>query len=129
LRHLWIQETGMDLTVDVLCCDEWMTTGAPEIRLRLRKDGSGYYDRKEPGKVIHEKLVYKLEGALRIKLARARGWTEVTATVRVGPGKPDDRFGQRELVLSKDPYASAIEDRPSGELVMQSDAGAGLPGA
>lgn len=119
----------MDLTLDDLCRDEWIATGAREIRLRLRKDGSGYYDRKESGRLIHEKLLFKLEGALRLKLAHARLWIDVEASVRPGPGKEGDRFGQRELVLSKDPYAAAIEDAPSAELILQSDAGASLPSA
>lgn len=119
----------MNLTLDDLCRDEWIASGAPEIRLRLRKDGTGYYDRKEPGRLIHEKLLYKLEGSLHLKLAHARGWVEVSAAVRPGPGKEGERFGQRELVLSQDPYAAAIEDRPSAELILQSDAGASLPSA
>ena len=119
----------MELTLEELCRDEWTNQGSPEIRLRFRKDGSGYYDRKEPGKVIHEKLAWRLEGALKLKLAHARTWTEVAASVRPGKGGQGERFGQRELVLSKDPYQSAIEDKPSGEVVLQSDAGASLPGA
>jgi hypothetical protein len=120
----------VDLNQDELCKDEWTNQGSPEIRLRFRKDGSGYYDRKEPGKVIHEKLTYRLEGAvLKLKLAHAQSWTEAAASVRPGKGGKEDRYGQRELVLAKDPYQSAIEDRPSPELVLQSDAGASLPGA
>ncbi len=117
----------MALTLDELCRDEWTNAAVPEIRLRLRKDGTGYYDRREPGKVLHEKLLFRLEEVLHLKLAHARGWIEVA--VRVEPGKvaAGERIGQRELMLSADPYAKAIEDRPSGELRLLSDAGAALP--
>ncbi|MBI5547117.1 MAG: hypothetical protein HY901_24820 [Deltaproteobacteria bacterium] len=117
----------MELTLEDLCRDEWCLPGSREIRMRFRKDGSGYYDRKVPGKLIHEKLLFKLEDVLAIKFARAREWTHLAASVRPGRGQPGERIGQRELVLEDDPYAKAVEDQPSGELVLQSDAGACLP--
>jgi hypothetical protein len=117
----------MPLTLEHLCRDEWTCAGPPEMRMRFRKDGSGYYDRKEPGKVIHEKMLFKVEGALKIKFAHARTWVEVEAAVRGGQAKAGERIGERELVLSQDPYAAAVEDRPSGERILLSDAGASLP--
>ena len=119
------------LTIEDLCRDEWAAVSPKEIRLRLRKDGSGYYDRKdEGGKVIHEKLMFKVEvGVLRIKFNRARLWVDVGGDVRPGPGGASDRLGQRELVLEKDPYSTAIEELKPSPLVLQSDAGASLPSA
>lgn len=120
-------EVYMVPSVDELCRDEWVTPCVPEIRMRFRKDGTGYYDRKEPGRLVHEKLLYELGASLRLKLAHARGWIEVAATVRPGPALQGDRFAERELILSQDPYRRAVEDRPCDELVLQSDAGASLP--
>ena len=117
----------MDLKLEDLCRDEWTSPGPPEIRLRFRKDSSGYYDRKADGRIIHEKLLYKIEGVLRIKFAHAREWTEVAAQVRPGKSQPGERIGQFELVLGNDPYSKGIEDLQSSELVLQSDAGASLP--
>jgi hypothetical protein len=117
----------MNPTLDELCRDEWIAAGPPEIRLRFRKDGSGYYDRKEQGRLVHEKLLFKLEQSLRLKLVHARSWVEVHVAVRAGRSAAGERIGQRELVLSEDPYSRAIEDRPSGGLVLLSDAGAALP--
>jgi len=119
----------MPLKIDELSHDEWAATSPREIRLRLRKDGSGYYDRKEPGgKLIHEKLSFKVEGdVLRIKLNHARLWVDVAAEVHKGPSAEGERFGERELVLEKDPYATAIEELPAAQLILQSDAGASLP--
>ena len=121
----------MPLTIEDLCRDEWAAAAPKEIRLRLRKDGTGYYDRKEEGgRVIHEKLMFKVEvGVLRIKFNRARLWTDVGGEVRKGPGGPTDRLGQRELVLERDPYAAGIEELQPVPLVLQSDAGASLPSA
>lgn len=121
----------MPLSLDELSRDEWCATAPRDIRLRLRKDGSGYYERKSPeGKLTREKLMFKLEGdVLRIKLNRARQWVDVGAEVRQGPGGPTDRFGQRELVLDRDPYATAIEELPAAQLILKSDAGASLPSA
>ncbi len=51
----------MPVELDELCRDEWVVQGVPEIRLRFRKDGSGYYDRKSPGKVLHEKLLFRVD--------------------------------------------------------------------
>lgn len=118
-------------TLEELCQDEWVTTqGARSIRLRFRKDGSGFYERKETGKpVVVEKLLFKVEGNLKIKLARARSWTEVQATVKAGSVAADARLGQHELVLSHDPYVVAIEDQQSGELHLVTDEGASLPSA
>jgi hypothetical protein len=117
----------MALTLDELCHDEWITQGNPEIRLRFRRDGSGSYNRSDAGKVTVEKLMFKLEDHLDIKLARARSWVDVEATIRPGKAAAGERFGQRELVLGRDPYVVAIEDKQSGELVLLSDAGASLP--
>jgi hypothetical protein len=117
----------MALTPEDLCRDEWVNAGLPEIRLRFRKDGSGYYDRKADGKIIHEKLLFRIDGALKIKFVHAREWTEVVAAVGPGKSQPGERVGERELVLSNDPYCKAIEDKPSPELRLMSDAGASLP--
>lgn len=121
----------MPLSIDELSRDEWTVASPREIRLRLRKDGTGYFDRKEPGgRIIHEKLLFRVEaGTISIKFNHARLWIDVAAEVRKGPGTPGDRFGQLELVLEKDPYAAEIEGLQPGKLVLQSDAGASLPGA
>lgn len=121
----------MELDLEQLTRYEWRRAGPPEIVLRMRKDGTGYYDRKTPGRVIHEKLLFKLEsGVLRIKLAHARNWTDVGVQIREGKGQPWDRMGERELVLEFDPYSRAVEDlavQELKELLLQSDAGAALP--
>ncbi|MGC4119506.1 MAG: hypothetical protein QM765_34040 [Myxococcales bacterium] len=118
----------MDLTIAALCEDEWTNLGDPEIRLRFRKDGTGYYNRSVQGRPIAEKLIYKLEGRLvHFKLAHARGWVEIEASVKDGGGKPGERYGQRELSLAQDPFAVAVEDKPGAKLVLSSDEGASLP--
>lgn len=122
----------MPLTVEALSRDEWVSSAPREICLRLRRDGTGYYDRKEPGaRIIHEKLMFKIESeTLRIKFNRARLWVDVAGEIREGPGGTTDRFGRQELVLEKDPYATAIEELAAAvQLVLQSDAGASLPPA
>jgi hypothetical protein len=53
----------------------------------------------------------------------------VEASVKKGDGKPGDRFGKRQLTLTKDPYAVAVEDLAGAELVLISDEGARLPSA
>jgi hypothetical protein len=113
------------MTVEDLCEDEWVVPGA-QLRMLFRRDGSGFYERKDGDRLRRENLIWKLDPGLRIKFARARGWEEVPATVRAGKGG-GARVGQREMVLAFDPYAKAMEDRITGELVLQSDEGGELP--
>ncbi|HEY3447641.1 MAG TPA: hypothetical protein VGK67_14900 [Myxococcales bacterium] len=118
----------MDLTIAALCEDEWTNRAEPEVRLRLRKDGTGYYNRAVRGRPVAEKLLYKHEGnVLQFKMAHARSWVSVVASVMEGDGKPGDRYGQRRLTLAKDPYSVAVEDQPGAELILSSDEGASLP--
>lgn len=117
----------MDL--DTLSRFDWVTAGAPTVRLVLRRDGSGFYERDAgPGlRALREHLLHRLEGAaLSLKFAHARGWVEVEA--RLSPGTPgaDGRMGRYLLELATDPYVAAVEDRPAPPLTLESDAGAAL---
>lgn len=114
---------------------EWIRDAGegPALRMVFRPDGTGYYEREaaQMQRFVRERFLYRVEGpTLHLKFARAREWTEVGAALRAGPpagGGEPRRFGAQELTLTRDPYAWAMEDAPSGELRLLSDTGPALP--
>ncbi len=110
---------------------EWAQQPEPGVRMKFRRDGTGYYEREGgPGaRLIHENLLHRLEnGVLHLKFAHARSWTEVSATLQNGGGSPGDRLGLWELTLAQDAYALIFEERATPPLVLLSDRGAALAG-
>jgi hypothetical protein len=109
---------------------EWVDREPPERRLRLRRDGTGYYERDAPSgqRPVHENLLWRTEGAtLHLKFAHARLWTEVPFDLRDGTAEGGGRFGRSALVLAWDPYVRVFEERETAALMLESDAGAPLP--
>lgn len=116
--------------VSILQRAEWVSAGPPPVRLIFRADGTGYYEWEGPPRTrpVKENFLFRLEdGALHLKFARAREWMQV-ATRLEEPGAPDDRLGRYQLVLERDPHAWKMEERPTGELRLDSDTGPTLPG-
>jgi len=114
---------------ELLCRYEWTIAGPPPLRLFFRRDGTGFYERKEAsGRLVREKFLYRFDAdRLELKFAHARDWTEVAASIRAGHAPAGERVGEHELVVARDPYAFKMEDRLTSELVFESDAGAALP--
>lgn len=119
----------MELTNELLTRNEW-TDEALEIRMRFRRDGTGWYEREATAgrPFLHENLLWRVEGeSLHLKFAHARLWSDVAATASEGTPSQDGRFGQRRLVFARDPYAWTLEERLTPPLELLSDRGAGLP--
>lgn len=103
---------------------EWVEQPGPGVRMKLRRDGTGFYER-EGERFVRDNLLYEVEETgLRLKFAHAREWTRVGA--RLAPGSGKDRFGAWSLVLDRDPYVAVFEERTTGALALVSDVGAAL---
>lgn len=114
---------------DLLVKTDW-TTADGVIRMKFRRDGTGYFERDTGGgaRLVHERLLWKIEGtALHLKFAHARFWTDVPMSTRAGTPSDDGRFGHQVLELGRDPYAWTLEEKQTGALVLLSDRGAALP--
>ncbi len=108
---------------------EWVDPAGPGVRLKFRKDGTGYYEREgAPGtRLLRDNFLFRLEGGtLHLKFAHAREWTTVGVELKEGTAAADSRLGRFTLALLHDPYAQAIEDRPSTTVSLVSDSGAAL---
>lgn len=118
--------------IEVLSKFEWVDKEDSSIRMRFRKnEASGYYEKKRAGgKTTYETFLFKVRDGklLLLKFSIARMWGEVELKLRDGTASSGGRIGAKELVLEKDPFAWIIDENDTGELVLRSDAGAGLPG-
>lgn len=108
---------------------EWVDASR-NVRMRFRPNGTGYYEREatEDAPFLHENLLWRVEDSqLHLKFAHARLWTQVGFTFETGAATDDGRYGPDCLHLERCAYTWAIEDRPTNELRLQHDRGAGLP--
>lgn len=112
----------------VLVRNEWVERPSEQRRLKFRRDGTGFYEREgQPGaRLVHENFLYRVEGGtLHLKFAHAREWAPFAFDVKDGSAA-DSRFGKWEMSLERDPYAWILEEKMTGALELQSDAGAAL---
>jgi hypothetical protein len=108
---------------------EWVEPTGSGVRFKFRREGTGFYEREgAPGtRLIRDNFLYKLEDStLHLKFAHARQWTTVGVELSEGAAAAESRLGRFALALRHDPYARAIEDRPSAALSLVSDSGAAL---
>lgn len=109
---------------------EWVDREDGSLRMRFRRDGTGYYQRdaSAEGRAISERLLYRVDDdGLHLKFAHARLWVLVDASLVEGDAPQGARIGEFELVLPRDPYAHAVDDQITPPLVLKSDRGAALP--
>lgn len=110
--------------------NEW-TDGACDVRVKFRRDGTGYYEREMAvnRSFVHENFLWRVESpsTLHLKFAHARLWSEFQVKTSEGTPTDDARFGRWLLELERDPYAWTLEERATDALVLRSDRGAPLP--
>jgi hypothetical protein len=110
---------------------DWTQLPGPGVRMKFRKDLSGFYEREgAPGsRLVRDTLLFKVEGdTLHLKFAHAREWTEVGMMIREGAPSADGRFSKHVLMLAHDPYVTVQDEPATGPLTLQSDSGAALLG-
>jgi hypothetical protein len=121
----------MEISVASLAQCEWVEPSGSGVRLKFRKDGTGYYEREGgPGaRLVQDNLLFKTEeDTLHLKFAHARSWTAVAAELQEGSAPEGSRIGHWKLTLQHDPYVKVFDEKQSGALELVSDTGAALLG-
>lgn len=110
---------------------EWVQQPEPGVRMKFRKDGTGYYEREGAAgtRFTHDNLLYRLEEkTLHLKFAHARQWMQIGIEMAEGSANEQERLGRMTLTLAHDPYVALFEERLTQALVLLSDSGAALLG-
>jgi hypothetical protein len=121
----------MELTTEILWKTEWIELPKPGVRMKFRRDSTGFYEREGAisTQLTRDNYLYRLEGTvLHLKFSHAREWLQVGIKLEEGHALPGERFAERQITLDHDPYAWHFEERKTPPLRLASDAGAALLG-